>query len=139
MRISGDSSFQQYPDMRISGSSSFQQYPDIQHYDEEIRHLEIKSGSFVFFTVTRILRWGRYSEYYFSKGRITNPNVRYIVCDKEFHNVHNSLFRSMDYYNYMEELQAEYGGMSGMAMTFRRMWIGNFMQKQMNFWHRRWI
>lgn len=42
------------------------------------------------------------------RDRITNPNVRYIVCDKEFQNGHNSLFQSLDYHHYMEELQAEY-------------------------------
>ena len=37
--------FSEYTDMLISGDSSFQEYLDIQHYDEEIEHLEIKYGA----------------------------------------------------------------------------------------------
>ncbi len=47
------------------------------------------------------------------RDRVTNPNVRYIVCDKGFQNGHNSLFQSLDYHNYMEELQAEYDELYG--------------------------
>lgn len=36
--------FSEYTDMLISGDSSFKKYLDIQHYDEEIEHLEIKYG-----------------------------------------------------------------------------------------------
>lgn len=37
--------FSEYTDMLIAGDSSFQQYLDIQHYDEEIKHLEAKYGT----------------------------------------------------------------------------------------------
>ncbi|MCI8549223.1 MAG: GNAT family N-acetyltransferase [Lachnospiraceae bacterium] len=37
--------FSEYTDMLISGDSSFQEYLDIQHYDEEIKHLEVKYGA----------------------------------------------------------------------------------------------
>lgn len=36
--------FSEYTDMLIAGDRSFQQYLDIQHYDEEIKHLETKYG-----------------------------------------------------------------------------------------------
>ncbi len=36
--------FSEYTDMLIAGDSSFQKYLDIQHYDEEIAHLESKYG-----------------------------------------------------------------------------------------------
>ncbi|MCI8509788.1 MAG: GNAT family N-acetyltransferase [Lachnospiraceae bacterium] len=36
--------FLEYTDMLISGDSSFRKYLDIQHYDEEIEHLETKYG-----------------------------------------------------------------------------------------------
>ena len=36
--------FSEYTNMLISGDSSFQKYLDIQHYDEEIKHLESKYG-----------------------------------------------------------------------------------------------
>lgn len=36
--------FSEYTDMLISSDSSFKKYLDIQHYDEEIEHLEIKYG-----------------------------------------------------------------------------------------------
>lgn len=36
--------FSEYTDMLIAGDSSFQKYLDIQHYDEEIKHLETKYG-----------------------------------------------------------------------------------------------
>ena len=42
------------------------------------------------------------------KDHITNPNVRYIVCDKEGQNGHNSLFQALERNAYMDELQAEY-------------------------------
>ena len=45
------------------------------------------------------------------KDRITNPNVQYIVCDKEGQNGHNSLFQSLDRNVYMDGLQAEYDGL----------------------------
>lgn len=37
--------FSEYTDMLIAGDSSFQEYLNIQHYDEEIRHLESKYGA----------------------------------------------------------------------------------------------
>ena len=37
--------FSEYTDMLVSGDSSFQKYLDIQHYDEEIGHLEEKYGT----------------------------------------------------------------------------------------------
>lgn len=36
--------FSEYTDMLIANDSSFQNYLDIQHYDEEINHLEEKYG-----------------------------------------------------------------------------------------------
>ncbi len=36
--------FSEYTDMLIAGDDSFREYLDIQHYDEEIRHLESKYG-----------------------------------------------------------------------------------------------
>lgn len=36
--------FSEYTDMLIAGDSSFQDYLTVQHYDEEIRHLETKYG-----------------------------------------------------------------------------------------------
>lgn len=36
--------FSEYTKMLIAGDSSFQKYLDIQHYDDEIKHLEIKYG-----------------------------------------------------------------------------------------------
>ena len=36
--------FSEYTDMLIAGDSLFQKYLDIQHYDDEIKHLEIKYG-----------------------------------------------------------------------------------------------
>lgn len=36
--------FSEYTNMLIAGDSSFQEYLDIQHYDEEIKHLESKYG-----------------------------------------------------------------------------------------------
>lgn len=36
--------FSEYTDMLIAGDSSFKNYLDIQHYDEEIKHLETKYG-----------------------------------------------------------------------------------------------
>lgn len=37
--------FSEYTDMLIAGDSSFQKYLDIQHYDEEVNHLEMKYGT----------------------------------------------------------------------------------------------
>lgn len=37
--------FSEYTDMLIAGDRSFQKYLDIQHYDEEIKHLEAKYGT----------------------------------------------------------------------------------------------
>ena len=37
--------FSEYTDMLIEGDPSFQKYLDIQHYDEELRHLETKYGT----------------------------------------------------------------------------------------------
>lgn len=37
--------FSEYTDMLIAGDSSFQKYLDIQHYDEELKHLEVKYGN----------------------------------------------------------------------------------------------
>lgn len=42
------------------------------------------------------------------RDRITNPNVRCIVCDKEGQNGHNSLFQALDRNAYMDEVQAAY-------------------------------
>ena len=36
--------FSEYTDMLIAGDSSFQKYLAIQHYDEEIKHLDVKYG-----------------------------------------------------------------------------------------------
>lgn len=36
--------FSEYTEMLIAGDSSFQKYLDIQHYDEELEHLDIKYG-----------------------------------------------------------------------------------------------
>lgn len=36
--------FSEYTEMLIEGDSSFQQYLDIQHYDEELEHLDSKYG-----------------------------------------------------------------------------------------------
>lgn len=36
--------FSEYTDMLIAGDSSFQKYLEMQHYDEEIEHLERKYG-----------------------------------------------------------------------------------------------
>ncbi|MGN0513292.1 MAG: GNAT family N-acetyltransferase [Lachnospiraceae bacterium] len=36
--------FSEYTQMLIEGDPSFQKYLDIQHYDDEIKHLEIKYG-----------------------------------------------------------------------------------------------
>lgn len=36
--------FSEYTDMLIEGDSSFKEYLNIQHYDEEVAHLEIKYG-----------------------------------------------------------------------------------------------
>ena len=36
--------FSEYTDILIAGDSSIRKYLDIQHYDEEIKHLEIKYG-----------------------------------------------------------------------------------------------
>ncbi|MDO4512729.1 MAG: GNAT family N-acetyltransferase [Lachnospiraceae bacterium] len=36
--------FSEYTQMLIEGDPSFQQYLDIQHYDEEVKHLETKYG-----------------------------------------------------------------------------------------------
>lgn len=36
--------FAEYTDMLIAGDSSFQKYLDIQHYGEELKHLEAKYG-----------------------------------------------------------------------------------------------
>lgn len=36
--------FSEYTEMLIAGDSSFREYLDIQHYDEEIKHLEAKYG-----------------------------------------------------------------------------------------------
>jgi len=36
--------FSEYTNMLIAGDSSFQEYLDIQHYDEELKHLESKYG-----------------------------------------------------------------------------------------------
>lgn len=37
--------FSEYTDMLIAGDSSFRKYLDIQHYDEEVNHLEMKYGA----------------------------------------------------------------------------------------------
>lgn len=37
--------FSEYTNMLIAGDSSFQKYLDIQHYDEELKHLETKYGA----------------------------------------------------------------------------------------------
>lgn len=37
--------FSEYTDMLIAGDSSFRKYLDIQHYDEELAHLEMKYGA----------------------------------------------------------------------------------------------
>lgn len=42
------------------------------------------------------------------KARITNPNVRYLVCDKPPQNDHNKLFQSLESITYEEELQEAY-------------------------------
>lgn len=36
--------FSEYTNMLVEGESSFQKYLDIQHYDEEVEHLEAKYG-----------------------------------------------------------------------------------------------
>lgn len=36
--------FQEYTDMLIAGDGAFQKYLDIQHYNEEIQHLDTKYG-----------------------------------------------------------------------------------------------
>ena len=36
--------FSEYTQMLLKGDPSFQQYLDIQHYDEELEHLETKYG-----------------------------------------------------------------------------------------------
>ncbi len=36
--------FSEYTNMLVEGESSFQEYLDIQHYDEEVEHLEAKYG-----------------------------------------------------------------------------------------------
>lgn len=36
--------FQEYTDMLIAGDGTFQKYLDIQHYNEEIQHLDTKYG-----------------------------------------------------------------------------------------------
>lgn len=36
--------FSEYTQMLLEGDPSFQQYLDIQHYDEEVEHLETKYG-----------------------------------------------------------------------------------------------
>ena len=36
--------FSEYTDMLIANDSSFQKYLDIQHYDEEVKHLDAKYG-----------------------------------------------------------------------------------------------
>lgn len=36
--------FAEYTDMLIAGDPSFQQYLNLQHYDEEVKHLELKYG-----------------------------------------------------------------------------------------------
>ena len=43
-----------------------------------------------------------------AKEQITNPNVRYIVCDQPEQNDHNGLLSSLDSIHYAEELQEEY-------------------------------
>lgn len=42
------------------------------------------------------------------KDEITNPNVQYMICDKEKQNGHNDLFQDLDALYYLEELDAEY-------------------------------
>ena len=42
------------------------------------------------------------------KNEITNPNVRYLVCDVGRRNGHNSLFQALDRNAYMDEVQAAY-------------------------------
>lgn len=37
--------FKEYTDMLIAGDRSFQGYLEIQHYDEEVEHLEVKYGA----------------------------------------------------------------------------------------------
>lgn len=37
--------FKEYTDMLIAGDPSFKKYLDIQHYDEEVAHLEAKYGA----------------------------------------------------------------------------------------------
>ncbi len=37
--------FSEYTNMLIAGDSSFQKYLEIQHYDEEVNHLEMKYGA----------------------------------------------------------------------------------------------
>jgi GNAT superfamily N-acetyltransferase len=36
--------FSEYTEMLVAGDSSFQKYLDIQHYDEELAHLDVKYG-----------------------------------------------------------------------------------------------
>lgn len=36
--------FTEYTELLIAGDSSFLEYLEIQHYDEEIKHLEVKYG-----------------------------------------------------------------------------------------------
>lgn len=42
------------------------------------------------------------------KDRITNPNVRYVVCDKPPQNDHNRLFQSLESIAYIDELNETY-------------------------------
>lgn len=37
--------FSEYTDMLVAGDPSFRRYLDIQHYDEELKHLEAKYGT----------------------------------------------------------------------------------------------
>ncbi len=37
--------FSEYTDLLVSGDSTFQKYLEIQHYDDEIKHLETKYGA----------------------------------------------------------------------------------------------
>lgn len=36
--------FKEYTDLLLAGDPSFQAYLDVQHYDEELRHLDVKYG-----------------------------------------------------------------------------------------------
>lgn len=42
------------------------------------------------------------------RDEITNPNVRYKICDKEKQNGHNSLFFSLECHEYIDQLNKEY-------------------------------